>query len=427
MMKTLMHIWQTKDLRNKILITLGFLAAYRMIAHIPVPGVNLAEVQSIMAANEAIGIFSALTGGTMENFSIMLMGLSPYINASIIIQLMTVVFPQLEELSNEGEEGRKKLNKYTRWLTVPLAFIQSYGMILLLSSSSSTQIIDTSSLSAMLPIMITVTAGTILAMYIGELISEKGIGNGTSIIIFAGIISAIPGVFVDAFSFGGIASANTEAFIGYIVITLALLVIITLFTEAYRNISVTYASRGSRAQKTTLPLRLNQSGMIPIIFAISMITFPTIIAQLLVVSSNATLQNIGTWINTYLQSSNPSMIYIAAYFVLVWAFAFFYVSIVFKPDQIAESIQKRGGYIEGLRPGNETASFLQSTSVRLTFWGGLFLSLVAIAPLVYSVLTGLNQSSMVLTGSGLIIIVGVVLELIRQINTHLEQHNYDRI
>ncbi|PCI25705.1 preprotein translocase subunit SecY [Candidatus Peregrinibacteria bacterium] len=427
-MNYLAQIWKTKDLRNKILFTIGMLAIFRFVAHIPLPGVDLEAIKEIFAQNKVLGVFSALTGGSMNNVSIALMGLAPYINASIIIQLMTVVIPHLEQLSEEGEEGRKTINSYTRWLTLPLAFIQSYGMILLLSrGAQGAQIIDTGNWEIMLPAMLTLTAGTVFVMWLGEVISEKGIGNGSSLIIFAGIVAGIPQIFGNILGLAEYDSTKLGAFIGFSVFTIFLLVIITLFTEAIRNIPITYATRGNRAQKSSMPLRLNQSGMIPIIFAMSMITFPAIMAQFMQSSTSQTLVNLSQWISQNLSAQNPSYVYMIIYFLLVWSFSFFYVSIVFKPQQMAENIQKRGGYIVGIRPGEETAKYLEKSGYYLTFWGGLFLAAIAIIPLVFTKFTTLEPADMILSGSGLIIVVGVVLELIRQINAHLVAHDYDKI
>jgi preprotein translocase subunit SecY len=427
-MSYLIRIWKTVPLRKKIFFTLMILIFYRLISHITIPGVDGEIMKQIFEQNSVLGIFSTLTGGSMKQFSIVLMGLAPYINASIIIQLMTVVFPKLEQLSEEGEEGRKKLNSYTRWLTMPLAFVQSYGMILLLNSSAQGQLIDTTNNLTLLSVMLTITAGTIMTMYLGELISEKGIGNGVSLIIFAGIVSNIPTVFFRILGISQLDQSKLPAFILFCIFTLALLVIITLFTEAYRNIPITYATRGSQAQKSHLPLRLNQAGMIPIIFSVAMITFPVLISKIITSStSGSKFQAVADWIEANLSATNPSYIYMISYFILVWAFAFFYVSITFKPEKIAENIQKRGGFIPGQRPGQETSDYLEKVTYFLTFWGGLFLAIIAIVPLLFTKFSSLQSSDLIMSGSGLIIVVGVVLELIRQINASLVANDYEKL
>ncbi|HPO05479.1 MAG TPA: preprotein translocase subunit SecY [Candidatus Gracilibacteria bacterium] len=429
-MNYFLQIWQTPTLRRRILFTLMILVIFRLAAHIPIPGVNAEGLKGIFEQNALLGVFSALTGGSMEKFSLVLMGLSPYINASIILQLLTVIIPKLEQLSNEGESGRKKINQYTRLLTIPLALVQSYGMVILLNNSAvaaGQTLLDVKNWALMLPVMITITAGTILAMWLGEIISEKGIGNGTSLLIFSGIVSAIPPIFGRILGVSQYDPSKLPSFIGFCIFTLVLLVVITLFTEAIRNIPITYASRGAQAQRSNLPLRLNQSGMVPIIFAISVVTFPALLAQFLSTAQSEGLKKFSSLILNYLNSSNPSYIYIGLYFLLVWGFSYFYVSIVFKPDQMAENIQKRGGFVPGIRPGVPTANYLDKISTNLTFWGGGFLGLVAVLPLFFQKYTSLQSSDMIISGSGLIIVVGVVLELIRQINAELVSHDYDKI
>ncbi len=423
-------IWTTKDLRKKILFTLFILTIYRFVAHITLPGVNVEGLKSMFDQNSLLGVYSVLTGGSMSKFSLILMGLSPYINASIIIQLMTVVIPKLERLSKEGEEWRKTINKYTRWLMIPLAFIQSYGMILLLNNSAKAAgaaLLPSTSFMALLPLMITVTAGAVFAMWLGELISEKGIGNGISLIIFTGIVSGMPPVFGRILGISAYDSSKLPFFIGFCVFTVLFLVVITLFTEAYRNITIAYASRGSKAQKANMPLRLNQAGMIPIIFSIAVITFPALVAQVMGVAGSNKFKTIADWISANLSSTNPTYYYIVLYFLLVFAFAYFYVSISFKPEEIAESIQKRWGFIPGIRPGSQTAEYLAKTSKNLTFWGGLFLAIVAVIPLFFTKYTPLNSADLIISGSGLIIIVGVVLELVRQVNSQLVMHDYNKL
>lgn len=429
MFKYIAQIWKSKDLRNKILFTLGIIIIYRLVSQISIPGANVDSIRAIFAQNQILGIYSLMTGGSIENFSIVLMGLSPYINASIIIQLMTVVIPRLEELSKEGEQGRRKINQYTRWLTIPLSVLQSYGMIVLLNSQAQIPIIsDIENPMIILPVMLTITTGTIFLMWLGELISEKGIGNGISMLIFAGIIAGIPSIIGQSLA---LASQETERLIPFVImtlLTLILLVGIIMITEGHRKIPITYAGRATRGEQASLPIRINQAGMIPIIFAISLVTFPTIIAQFLQNSPNATLVAISEWITRILQVNSVS--YLVIYFLLILAFSYFYVSITFNPDDVAENIQKRGGYIPGMRPGRQTADFLRQVSNRLNLWGGTFLAMVAIVPIIaQNMLSGFSFGSvpMIMTGAGMIIIVGVVLELIRQVNAQLVMHDYDKL
>jgi preprotein translocase subunit SecY len=363
----------------------------------------------------------ALTGGSIDNFSVVLLGLSPYINASIIVQLCTVLFPKLEALSKEGAQGQQELNRYMRWLTLPLAFLQSYGFLLLLSRGG-VNLIDTSFPGVLLP-MLYVTAGSIFVMWLGELITEKGIGNGISLIIFTGIVSGIPAT-MSSMMVGG--QSNMGAFLFFGIISVAMLVAVVLFTDAHRLIPITYANQGAgRGVQGGIPIRLNQAGMIPIIFAVSLITFPAILAQFL--SSAPRFQSVVSFINLYINPQNPSILYLFIYFALVVAFTFFYVSVTFKVDDLAEQIQKRGGFVPGVRPGRQTAEILQRTSSRLNLWGGLFLGLIAVIPLVFTKFSTLSRADLIISGSGLIIVVGVVMELIRQVNAQLLAHDYDKL
>ena len=430
MFKYLQQIWNSKDLRNKILITFGILVLFRVLTQISIPGANLDAIRAVMNRNQLFGVFSALTGGSAKNFSIILMGLSPYINASIIMQLLTVIVPSLENLSKEGEQGRRKINQYTRWLTVPIAFLQSYGMIVLINSRASVSIVpNIADPAVVIPIMITITAGTVLLMWLGELITEYGIGNGISLIIFTGIIANIPAGVGQTLA---LTQQNSEALIPFVImllVTFILLAIVILVTEGQRQIPIIYAGRGTRGKSdhATLPIRVNQAGMIPIIFAVSMATFPGILAQLFQNSKSDTLKAIADFILTYFHVN--SALYVATYFVLVIAFTYFYVSITFNPEQVAEDLQKRGGYIPGIRPGKETEKYLAKVSNRLNLWGGLFIAFIAIFPIILSsFFTSLQLGSitMLISGAGMIIIVGVVLELIRQINAQLVMHDYSK-
>ncbi len=414
-------------MRKRILFTLGLLLVYRIVAHIPVPGANPEALSNFLSTRGggALGVFAALTGGAIDNFSIVLLGLSPYINASIIMQLCTVIFPKMEALSKEGQQGQQKINKYTRFVTFPIAFLQSYGFLLLINAGSAQlggQLIDTSFPGVLGP-MVIVAAGALFLMWLGEVITEKGIGNGISLIIFTGIVSGMPSVLSNMF----IAGAGKQApFIFFCILTFGLLVAVVLFTEAHRLIPITYANQGAgRGVQGAIPIRVNQAGMIPIIFAISLITFPGIIAQFLATAPR--FQGMVGFIGTYLNANNPSILYILAYFSLVMLFTYFYVSVTFRPEQLAEDIQKRGGFIPGIRPGRNTAELLKKVSIHLNLWGGVFLGVVAIIPLVFTKYSSLSSQDLIISGSGLIIVVGVVLELIRQINAQLLAHDYEKL
>ncbi len=426
----LKQIWNSKDLRYKILFTLAIIVLYRFIAHITVPGANIEALKAVSDRNQLLEMFSLLTGGSTENFSIVLMGISPYINASIIMQLLTVIIPKLESLSKEGESGRRKINSYTRWLTFPLAFLQSYGMIVLLNSQSNVPIIsDITDPTVVLPIMLTVTAGTILLVWLGEQITEKGIGNGISLLIFASIISSVPQMVGKGLFLAQSDESKLIPFIAVVLITIILVTIVILVNEATRRVPITYAGRGIRAKsdQAFLPIRINQAGMIPIIFAVALVSFPGVLGQFFVNAKSIWLQNVGSYMTIIFEPSTTP--YMVMYFLLVVAFTYFYVSITFNPQQIAENIQKRGGYVPGIRPGSQTTEYISKISSRLTLFGALFLASIAISPIMIQFLfqtSGIGSVPLLISGAGIIIIVGVVLELIRQVNAQLVMHDYKK-
>ncbi|MSR87008.1 preprotein translocase subunit SecY [Candidatus Peribacteria bacterium] len=424
MITYLQQLWRSEDLRKRILITVFLLFLYRLASHIAVPGadpIGLKQYLDSSGTGGPLGVFAALTGGGLDNFSVVLLGLSPYINASIIVQLCTVIFPKLEALSKEGAQGQQELNRYTRWLTLPLAFVQSYGFLILIGRGG-VNLVDVSFPAVLWP-MLFVTAGSLFLMWLGEILTEKGIGNGVSMLIFVGIVAKIPT------RFGAILLAGDSkigAFYLFVIVSIAMLIAVVLFTDAHRLIPITYANQGAgRGVQGNIPIRLNQAGMIPIIFAISLITFPAIIAQFLQTAPR--FAPVVSFISTYLNSQSPSMFYMAGYFLLVIGFSFFYVSVTFKPEEVAESIQKRGGFIPGVRPGPQTAILLAKTSNRLNLWGGLFLAVVAIIPLLFTRYSSLGSTDLLISGSGLIIIVGVVMELIRAVNAQMLAHDYEKL
>ena len=366
----------------------------------------------------------------MQNFSIIMMGLSPYINASIIVQLLTVAIPKLESIAKEPG-GQKKITAITRWLTFPFAFLQSYGMIILLSQSTmgiEGTFIDPKNFAEVFPAMVTISAGTIFLVWLGELITEKGIGNGVSLLIFAGIVAQMPSVIGNLIVGASLGEAGkVPAFIIFAVVTAALLIAVVLFTEGNRPIILNQTSRTAAGGKNQLPIRVLQAGMIPIIFAISMITFPSVLMQFLQNSEHAWVAQFSSFWNAHFNSGSPTFEYLALYFALIVLFSYFYVSITFNPENIAENLQKRGGFIAGVRPGRETAEYLGKVSNRMNLWGGGFLGIVALVPLIFTMFTDLSSSDLIISGSGLIIVVGVVLEIIRQINAQLAMHDYEKL
>ncbi|PKM91273.1 preprotein translocase subunit SecY [Candidatus Falkowbacteria bacterium HGW-Falkowbacteria-1] len=423
MFDKIVKIWKIRDLRNNILFVLLMLAIFRLFAHIPVPGVNLAALRDIFSSNQFLGLLNVFSGGSMDNFSIVMMGIAPYITSSIIFQLLGMIVPKLEEMQKE-ESGRQTINTWTRLATVPLAFIQAYGMITLLRSSG-VGVMDNVGFLDLFIIIITVTAGTVFLMWIGELISEKKIGNGISLLIFAGIIASLPtAVQRVVFSFD---QSQLFVLLGFVFIALVTVVGIVIINEGQRNIPVQYARqiRGSRAfggTSTHLPLRVNTAGVIPIIFAISVIVFPSMIAQFFVSSKFAILANISRWTISFLENQ---FFYGLVYFLLVVGFTYFYTEIVFKPDQIAEDLQKQGGFIPGIRPGRHTGEYLQGISRRILLTGSLFLGLIAILPLVMKYFTGMQ--SLAIGGTSMLIVVSVVIETVKQIEAQISMRDYDGV
>lgn len=403
-------------------------------------------MRDIFSTQPGLVFFSSLMGGGLERFSIILMGLSPYINASIILQLLSVVVPKLEEIKKEGAQGQKKINMYTRWLTIPLGFIQAYGMILLLNSLvQGATIVDTSNWASLISMMTIITAGTVLLMWLGEQINEAGIGNGISMIIFAGILSDVPsriGTQLANVVWGGPVKDIVVALIPFFILlalTLGVVYIIIRFTEGYRRIPLVYTRTG-RDERSYFPIRVNQAGMVPIIFAMSLVTFPYILGQAIVVRGAGLPEFVKSAAQLFVNLFNPNTptwSFVVIFILLVLSFSFFYLSITFDTKEIAESIQKRGGYIPGIRPGRQTADYLRTVSNHLNFFGGSFIAIIAafpyIATLVNNLLKANNipslnmvQIDFLISGSGLIIVVGVVLELLRRFTAELQSHDYRR-
>ncbi|MFA6918765.1 MAG: preprotein translocase subunit SecY [Patescibacteria group bacterium] len=424
MLKKLAQIWKIKDLRRSLLFVGAMLIIFRVTAQIPIPGVDAIALKNLFAGNQLLGLMDIFSGGGMSSFSVTMLGVAPYITASIIFQLLAMVVPKLEELSKEGEYGRNKINQWTRWLSVPLAILQSFGMITILRNSSA-NVIGAFSPWQMVVAVSTITAGTIFLMWIGELISEKQIGNGISLIIFAGIISGLPAALSR-----NLATFDTTAIINMVVfavIALITIVGVVIVTEGQRNIPVSYARRvrGNKmfgGTNTHLPIRVNQAGVIPIIFAISIILFPPMIANFFASAKTAVIANSAQWI---IQLFQNQLFYGILYFVMVVAFTYFYTAVIFHPDQISENLQKQGGFIPGIRPGKSTTDYLQKIVTRIVFTGALFLGIIAVLPLVTAQLTG--TQSLVIGGTSLLIVVSVVIETVNQINAQLSMRDYEEI
>jgi preprotein translocase subunit SecY len=418
---TLRNSFKTPDVRNKILFTAGIFLVFRIFAHVPVAGVNVAQLKNLFSQNQLLGLLDIFSGGTLANFSIMALGLNPYINASIILQLLTMVFPKLEELSKEGDSGRKKINQYTRMLTVPLAVLQAIGMYALLRSQG---IMTTLAPIELISFITTMVAGTMFLVWLGELITERGVGNGISMLIFAGIVGQLPVILGQT-----ITTITPESFVNIaILLVLGLLVVsgIIVVNEATRRITINYAKRmrGSKmvgGQSTHLPLRLNQAGVIPIIFAVSLVLTPTLIANYLVLSRNPQLVNIGQFLTTWFNPEGAA--YNLTYFLLVVGFTYFYTAVVFNPKKISEDIQKHGGFIPGIRPGTPTANYLNYILTRITLVGALFLGIIAVFPTIGTALTGIQ--TLLIGGTSVLIVVSVVLETYKAIEANLVMRNYE--
>ncbi len=377
-----------------------------------------------MQSNQVLGLLNVFSGGTMQYFSIVMMGVGPYITASIIFQLLTMIVPSLEELSKEGEQGQQKINLYTRWLTVPLAFLQGYGMIKLLQQSQA-NILGTLTPLRTIAILITITAGTVFLMWLGELISERKVGNGMSLLIFAGIAAAIPNSLQTFFL-----NYDASQFTTYVLfVAAAVLTVIgvVFINEGQRNIPVNYAKqiRGNNmygGSSTHLPFRVNMAGVIPIIFAVSIVIFPTMIAQFFVHAATPWVRNAASTTVTLFQNQ---WFYNILYFVLIFAFTYFYTAVIFHPQKIAENLQKQGGFIPGIRPGKETESYLAKTMNRINFFGALFLGIIAILPLLAK--GALGTQSLRIGSTSLLIIVAVAIETAKQIEAQITMHEYDTI
>jgi preprotein translocase subunit SecY len=420
--ESLLNAFRAPDIRRRLLYVLGILIVFRFLAHVPVPGVDQASLASYLRDNALFGILDLLSGGGLSSFSVVALGVNPYINASIIMQLMTGVIPSLQNLQREGEYGRNKINQYTRYLAVPMALLQSYGFLALLNSQGILSSGFDLANGATLTQIATLTAGSMTLMWLGELITEKGIGNGISFIIFAGIVSRAPGAIG-----GFLTTPNPPLIIGFAIIAIVSVAVIIYIQEGQRRIPIQYASRvrGRRMYQggqTFLPLRVNQAGVIPIIFAISILLFPQQIASYFTSSEVDWVKSIaGTIVNFFNVRSIP---YVVLYFLLTVGFTYFYTAFTFKPDDTAEQLRKNGGFIPGIRPGRPTADYLARVVTRITIAGALFLGIVATLPTLLGLVFP-SLSGIALGGTGLLIVVSVIVETMKQIEAQLLMRNYE--
>jgi len=425
----ILAVFKYKDLRNRILFVLGMMLVFRIAANIPISGVDIQKLKEFFAANQFFGLMNLFTGGALEKLSILMLGMGPYITAIVIMQLLSLIFPRLEEMyKEEGETGRQKFNQYARILTIPLAALQSFSMLKYLQRQG---VLGSSSLPALLSSVLTITAGSIFLMWIGELITEKKIGDGISLLILAGILADIPSSLRQI-----ILTWKSSQILSYLLFSIASLIItilVVIINEARRNVPISYAKRirGRRMYggvQSYLPMMLNPAGVMPIIFALSILMLPGMVATLITGSSITWLAKIANLLNLFLKNA---WLYNFFYFLFVFLFTYFYTSVTFDPKDIAENLQKMGGFVPGLRPGRQTADFLHHILNRVLILGAIFLGFIAISPAVIQFLiqkfTGVEITAFrfAIGGTSLLIIVSVILEISKQIKSQLEMREYE--
>ncbi|MCU0483644.1 MAG: preprotein translocase subunit SecY [Chloroflexi bacterium] len=423
MFESLLNAFRAPDIRRRILYVLGVLIIFRALAHVPVPGADPAKLSQFFSDNALFGLLDLFSGGGLSRFSVVGLGVNPYINASIIMQLMTGVVPALQALQREGEYGRNKINQYTRYLSVPLAVLQSYGFLAVLNAAGVlTTEFRLSSLDTIVQI-VSLTAGSVLLMWLGELITENGIGNGISFIIFAGIVGRVPSAaqrFIE--------SPNWGSLVILAVMAILVVAVIVYITEGQRRIPVQYASRvrGRRMYQggsTFLPLRVNMAGVIPIIFAVSILLLPSQLAGYFTTSNVDVVADVATFIVNFFGPANP-LVYGGLYFLLTVGFTYFYTAFTFKPDETAEQLRKNGGFIPGIRPGRPTQDYLARVVNRITVAGALFLGAIAVLPFVVAALLP-DLAGVSLGGTSLLIVVSVVVETMKQLEAQLLMRSYE--
>ncbi len=389
-----------------------------MLAHIPATGIDRNSLKMLFSGSQMLSLLDVFSGGTLANFSILALGLGPYINASIIMQLLTYVIPKFEELSKEGEYGQEKINQYTRFISVPLALFQAFGMYSLLKSQN---VIPNLGVVGLIALILTMTVGAMISVWLGELITEYGIGNGVSFLIFAGIVARLPITVAQSASITQ--GQDIMKIIIFLVLAVLIVAQVVFMNEATRQIPINYARRGSRVSvgSSYLPLRLNQAGVIPIIFAVSLVLLPSLLGQFLSGVGNQKIAQLASDLARLF--SDQSILYNVTYFVLVFGFTYFYTSVVFNPQKISENLQKNGGFIPGIRPGQQTVEYLNKVLTRITFAGALFLGFIAIMPSLFQKFIGV--SNLAVGGTGILIVVSVVLEITRDLQSQLVMKRYD--
>ena len=415
-------MWHTKALRKKLLFTAAIFLLFRFLAHVPLPGVDLLKLSSIFENNQFLNLLNIFSGGTLSNFSIVAVGINPYITASIIIQLATMVFPKLKEIQKDGEFGRERINQYTRLASVPLAIIQSVSVLTLLRSQELIQIDNPLLLVGLIA---TLVAGSMIVLWLGELVSLYGIGNGISMILLGGILSRLPVTVAELFTTG----AGDQSFTAIIVLALfiAIIAMVVFMNESVRKVTIQYAKRqrGSRVYgdyMTHLPIRVNVSGVMPIIFALSIMIAPSFIGRLLVASQQVQLVILGQKLQLWFAQTNP--VYIVSYFLVVFFFSFFSALIFFNAEDLSSELKKSGAFLPGVRPGAATKKYLEFVVNRITLAGAFFLGFIAILPSLVQNATGIQ--SLALGGTSALIVVSVILETAKQVESMLVEQNYDQ-
>jgi preprotein translocase subunit SecY len=428
MLQAAVNAFKIPDLRAKILFTLGILLLFRFVATIPVPGVNRDILAQLLQDNQLLGMLNLFSGSTLTNFSVVAMGVYPYITASIIMQLMTPIVPRLTELSKEGNQGRQQINKYTNYLTVPLAFLQSFGQAAIMSQAGVLQnfgVFNSDTALRSIAILITLTAGTMFLVWLGQLITESGIGNGISIIIFGGIVSGLPGA-IGTLAGGDTLSRNLMGTTAFVAIGLVTIIGIVMLNEGQRRIPVQHAKRVRRGRvfgggSTYVPLKVNSAGMIPLIFAVSIMVFPGMVAEFLQTSNREWVRDLAASMSTVFDPQN--IIYQVVYFLMVVGFTYFYTMVLFQQQHIADNLQRQGAFIPGVRPGRNTDAYLTRVLMRITLVGALALGTVAILPFIVAEITGVT--ALFLGGTSLLIVVGVAVDTMRQLEAQLMMRNYE--
>lgn len=415
-------VFNNAELRRKLFFTAGIFLVFRLLAHIPVPGVNTAQLQQLFAGNQFLSLLNIFAGGTLANFSLVAVGINPYITASIVVQLAGMVFPSIKEMQKEGESGRAKLNQYTRLLTLPFAIAQSISIIALLNSQGL--LVATSAL-VMTTMVIAMVAGAMIVLWLGELVSEYGIGNGISMVLFAGIVSQLP--VAGAQFFAMLLAAQWWLLAMFGLVFVGLIALIVFVNEAVRKVSIQYAKRvrGGKiygGQSTHLPIKVNVAGVMPIIFAVTLMLAPSFIGRVLATSGQASLAELGQRLTIWFQQTSP--VYLISYFLLVFGFTFFSALIFFDANDISNELKKSGAFVPGIRPGGATKKFLEYVVVRVTLVGAMFLGLLALLPSLAQIFSGVQ--SLAIGGTSVLIVVSVILETSKQVESMLVGQDYDK-